>query len=88
MDPIIARMEEDLKDLDRSIHTRRVYVQTVKRFRRHVGRPLDKVALEDVREYMRRLRRSGKYQPTPDNRDSVSRTSSVTTVPLSPRAAR
>ncbi|MCB9738480.1 MAG: hypothetical protein H6747_04365 [Deltaproteobacteria bacterium] len=27
MDPTIARMEQDLKDLDRSIHTRTVYVQ-------------------------------------------------------------
>ena len=55
MDPIIARMQEDLKDLGRSLHTRRVYVQSVTRLRRHVARPLDEVELEDVRKYMRDL---------------------------------
>ena len=36
-DPVITRMEEDLKDLGRSIHTRRTYVQTATRLQRHFG---------------------------------------------------
>ena len=58
MDPTIARMEQDLKDLDRSIHTRTVYVQTVKRFQRHFGRPLQELGVDEVTSYMRMLVRS------------------------------
>ena len=64
MDPTIARMEEDLKDLDRSIHTRLVYVQTVKRFRRHFGRPMTELGVEEVTKYMRDLIRSPKHGPS------------------------
>lgn len=45
-DATIARMDEDLKELDRSIHTRRIYLQTVTRLRRHFGRPLQQLELE------------------------------------------
>ena len=31
MDDIIARMEQDLKDLDRSISTRQIYLQIARR---------------------------------------------------------
>ncbi len=48
-DPVITRMEEDLKDLDRSIHTRRIYLQTVTRLRRHFGRPLQQLEVESQR---------------------------------------
>ena len=61
IDPIIVRMQEDLKDLGRSLHTRRVYVQTVTHLRRHLGCPLQEAELEDVRKYMRDLIRSENY---------------------------
>ncbi len=51
-------MDEDLKDLDRSIHTRTVYVQTVKRFQRHFGRPLQELGVDEVASYIRILVRS------------------------------
>lgn len=60
-DPIIARMEEDLKDLGRSIHTRRSYAQTVARLKRDIGGPLEEVGPEEVRGWMRSLIRSGEY---------------------------
>jgi site-specific recombinase XerD len=60
-DPVITRMEEDLKDLGRSIHTRRIYVQTATRLRRHFGTSLDELEIEDVQKYMRVLIRSGDY---------------------------
>ncbi len=60
-DATIARMDEDLKELDRSIHTRRIYLQTVTRLRRHFGRPLQQLEIEDVQKYMRDLNRSGDY---------------------------
>ena len=47
-DATIARMDEDLKELDRSIHTRRIYLQTVTRLRRHLGTPLQQLEIEDV----------------------------------------
>lgn len=64
MDDIIARMEQDLKDLDRSISTRQIYLQIARRFQRHFGAPLTELGVDEVCEYMRTLRRSQGLSPS------------------------
>jgi integrase/recombinase XerD len=58
MEPTIARVEQDLIDLERSINTKKTYTQTLKRLHKHCGRPLDELGPEDVRDYLRMLIRS------------------------------
>ena len=58
MEPTIARVEQDLIDLERSINIRKTYTQTLKRLHKHYGRPLDELGPEEVRGYLRKLIRS------------------------------
>ena len=62
-DPIIARMDEDLKDLGRSIHTRRAYIQVVKRLHRYAGGPLEELGIDEVLEFTRTNIRSDRFAP-------------------------
>ncbi len=60
-DPVIDRMQEELKDLGRSLHTRRVYLQTVTRLKRDLGGPLQDAGPEEVQKWVRDLIRSGRF---------------------------
>ena len=55
MEPTIARVEQDLIDLDRSLNTKKTYTQTLQRLYKHCGKPLDELGPEDVRDYLRVL---------------------------------
>jgi site-specific recombinase XerD len=59
-DPVIDRMEEEMKDLGRSLHTRRIYLQTVTRLKRDLGGSLEEAGPEEVQKWMRDLIRSDK----------------------------
>lgn len=58
MGPTIAQVEQDLTDLERSLNTKKTYVQTLVRLHKHYGKPLDELGPEEVRDYLRKLIRS------------------------------
>jgi len=55
---ILDRVEQDLIDLGRSIHTREGYLGALRRLQRWHGTPLDELGPEEVQAYMRHLVRT------------------------------
>ncbi len=68
MTPLRQRMVEDLKIRQYAPATRANYIRCVAQFAKHFGRPIERLTLEHVREFL--VPPLATASPTPDTRSS------------------